>query len=96
MLSKMIAWVFLLEVTMTDLLVRDLDPSVIERLKAKAKQKGRSLQQEAKEILTQAAPMTREELEKMFEELDAMFPDGPTDFPIEDIIREEREKLGEW
>lgn len=81
---------------MTDLLVRDLDPSVIERLKAKAKQKGRSLQQEAKEILTQAAPMTREELEQMFQEIDAMFPDSPITVSIEDMIREEREKLGEW
>ena len=80
---------------MTDLLVRGLDPSVIERLKAKAKQKGRSLQQEAKEILERAAPMTHEELKKMFEEIDATFTDGPINISIEDLIREEREKLGE-
>ena len=61
---------------MTDLLVRDLDPSVIERLKAKAKQKGRSLQQEAKEILTQAAPMTREELEQRFKGASEKWPEG--------------------
>lgn len=81
---------------MTDLLVRDLDPSVIERLKAKAKQKGRSLQQEAKEILTQAAPMTREELEQRFKEIDATFLNGPITISIEDMIREEREALGKW
>jgi plasmid stability protein len=87
---------FLLEAAMTDLLVRDLDPSVIERLKAKAKQKGRSLQQEAKEILTQAAPMTREELEQRFKEIDATFTNGPITISIEDMIREEREALGKW
>lgn len=81
---------------MTDLLVRDLDPSVIERLKSKAKQKGRSLQQEAKEILTQAAPMTREELEQRFKEIDATFTNGPITISIEDMIREEREAVGKW
>ena len=80
---------------MTDLLVRGLDPSVVERLKAKAKQKGRSLQQEAKDILERAAPMTRDELKRMFQEIDATFPDGPINMSIEDMIRDEREKLGE-
>ncbi len=80
---------------MTDLLVRGLDPAVIERLKAKAKRKGHSLQQEAKEILEKASPMTPEELAKMFEELDQLFPNGPITVSIEDMIREEREKLGE-
>ena len=76
---------------MTDLLVRGLDPSVIERLKAKAKQKGRSLQQEAKDILERAAPMTPEELKARFKEIDATFTDGPVTISIEDLIREERE-----
>jgi len=76
---------------MTDLLVRGLDPAVISRLKAKAKRNGHSLQQEAKEILMQAAPMTSEELAKMFEEIDKLYPNGPINVSIEDIIREERE-----
>lgn len=76
---------------MTDLLVRGLDPSVIERLKAKAKQKGRSLQQEAKEILERAAPMTPTELKARFSEIDATFTDGPITISIEDVIREERD-----
>ncbi len=76
---------------MTDLLVRGLDPSVIERLKAKAKRKGHSLQQEAKEILVRAVPMTPEELEARFKEIDATFTDGPITISIEELIREERE-----
>lgn len=76
---------------MTDLLVRGLDPAVISRLKAKAKRKGHSLQQEAKEILMQAAPMTADELAERFKEIDATFTNGPLTISIEDLIREERE-----
>jgi plasmid stability protein len=80
-----------LEAAMTDLLVRGLDPAVIARLKAKAKRNGHSLQQEAKEILMQAAPMTSEELAARFKEIDATFTEGPITISIEDLIREERE-----
>jgi plasmid stability protein len=40
---------------MAQVLVRDLDRSVIERLKARAQQHGRSLQVELKTIIEQAA-----------------------------------------
>lgn len=40
---------------MAQVLVRDLDDKVIERLKARAQQHGRSLQVELKTILEQAA-----------------------------------------
>jgi plasmid stability protein len=40
---------------MAQVLVRDLDPAVVERLKRRARQHGRSLQREAKAILEQAA-----------------------------------------
>jgi plasmid stability protein len=39
---------------MSQLLVRDLAPETIERLKGQAKQRGRSLQAEVKHILEQA------------------------------------------
>ena len=39
--------------------------------------------------------MTREELEQRFKEIDATFSNGPITISIEDMIREEREKLGE-
>lgn len=80
---------------MTDPLLRHLDPLIIKRLKANAKRKGLSLQQDAKGMLEPAAPMTAQELEERFKAIDAMFTDGPIIVSIEDIIRDEREKLGE-
>lgn len=40
---------------MTQMLVRDLDPAVVERLKERARSNGRSLQKEVKVILEAAA-----------------------------------------
>ena len=40
---------------MPQMLVRDLDPEVVERLKARARAHGRSLQKEVKSILEEAA-----------------------------------------
>jgi antitoxin FitA len=42
-------------------LVRNLDEQVVDSLKTKASLHGRSLEQELREILTQAAEWTREE-----------------------------------
>jgi hypothetical protein len=42
-------------------LVRNLDDDVIERLKTKADLKGHSLEQELRDVLTAAAPLTPEE-----------------------------------
>ncbi len=47
---------------MAQVLVRDLDETVVERLKARARQRGRSLQKEARAILEEAASaLTMEE-----------------------------------
>jgi plasmid stability protein len=43
---------------MGQVLVRNLDDRVIETLKLKAEIKGRSLEQELRELLTAAAPLT--------------------------------------
>jgi plasmid stability protein len=40
---------------MASVLVRDLDPAVVDRLKARAEENGRSLQKELKAILETAA-----------------------------------------
>ena len=42
---------------MAEILVRDLDPDVVSRLKALARQHGRSLQKEIKLILEESAPV---------------------------------------
>ena len=46
---------------MGQVLVRNLDDRVIESLKTKAELKGRSLEQELRDVLTNAAPLTPEE-----------------------------------
>jgi plasmid stability protein len=48
---------------MGQILIRDLDDDVIDRLKTKAELKGHSLEQELRELLTAAAPpqLTSEE-----------------------------------
>lgn len=46
---------------MADLLIRNLDPEVLERLKRRAKASGRSLQSETRGILEQAAGRTLDE-----------------------------------
>lgn len=52
---------------MGQVLIRNLDDEVIESLRAKAKVKGRPLEQELREILTNAAPFTAGERVKVAE-----------------------------
>jgi len=52
---------------MPHILVRDLDPNTIGRLKSSAKRHGRSLQGEVKAILEEAAPMTMSEFRAVSE-----------------------------
>lgn len=42
-------------------LIRDIDPAVLERLKERAKNRGRSLQSELKEIIERAAELDLED-----------------------------------
>ena len=57
---------------MGQVLVRNLDDRVIESLKTKAELKGRSLEQELREVLTNAAPLTSGEKIALFQKLRAM------------------------
>ncbi len=47
---------------MPDFLIRNLHKATVERLRARAKRAGRSLQREAKRILEDAVAMPRDEL----------------------------------
>ena len=64
---------------MAQVLVRNLDDSVINRLKTKAELKGRSLEQELREIITAAAPLSPEEKVALSRKLRALSP------PLKDI-----------
>ena len=59
---------------MGQVLVRNLDDRVIESFKTKAELKGRSLEQELRDVLTNAAPLTPEEKTTLFSKLRAMTP----------------------
>ena len=59
---------------MGQVLVRNLDDRVIESLKTKAELKGHSLEQELREVLTKAAPLTPREKIALFQKLRATTP----------------------
>jgi plasmid stability protein len=59
---------------MGQVLIRNLDDRVIESLKAKAKLKGRSLEQELRAVLTSAAPLTPTEKVALFHKLRKTMP----------------------
>ena len=76
---------------MAQILVRDLDDETVERLKARARRQGRSLQGEAKLILTQAAGLGFREARKLarqwHEKLGGrQLPDSTT------LVREDRQR----
>ena len=76
---------------MPHILVRDLDPDTIERLKASAKQHGRSLQGEVKAILEEAMPMTMSEARAVSEKWQKYFK-GRKFSDSAKLIREDRNR----
>ena len=75
---------------MGQVLVRGLDDHVIESLKTKAALKGRSLEQELREVLTAAAPLTAEEKIALFRMIRTKFP-SLKNFAIAAAIRAGRD-----
>ena len=59
---------------MGQVLVRNLDDRVIESLRTKAELKGCSLEQELRDVLTSAAPLTSVEKIALFRKQRAMTP----------------------
>ena len=47
------------DITMTDLLIRNIDPKLKRRLEARARRSGRSLSEEAKALISQAMVATK-------------------------------------
>jgi plasmid stability protein len=71
---------------MAQVLVRNLDDRVIDRIKTKAELKGRSLEQELREIITAAAPLSPDEKVALSRKLRAMSP-PLKDFDVRAAIR---------
>ncbi len=77
---------------MPQVLVRDLDTAVVERLKQRARLHGRSLQNEAKAILEAAAIiMTMDEARQVADAWQHRLGDRQFDDSAE-LIREDRER----
>ena len=75
---------------MAQVLVRNLDDDVVERLRQRARREGRSLEQKLREVLTEAARPNREEIRADMDRIRAMTPAVPqTDSA--DLIREDRD-----
>lgn len=71
---------------MAQVLIRNLDDGVVERLKTKAELKGHSLEQELREIITAAAPLNAEEKVALSRKLRALSP-PLKDFDVRAAIR---------
>jgi plasmid stability protein len=74
---------------MGQILVRNLEDSVIERLKQRARKADKSLEQTVRDILTEAAKPSRAEL---LAEMDRIRESiGPVSLDATDLIREDRD-----
>jgi plasmid stability protein len=76
---------------MAQMLVRDIDPEVLDRLKEQARRNGRSLQGEVKAILEAAAPMTLDEARRHSDHWRRQLA-GRMTSASPDLIREDRER----
>jgi len=77
---------------MPDILVRDIDPEKLERLKARAKRNGRSLQSEAKLLLEEASTeRSMDEVLEMARKWRKQFSGRKFSSSV-DMIREDRER----
>jgi plasmid stability protein len=74
---------------MTDFLIRDIDPHVLEQLRSRAEQHGRSLQAEIKRTLKKSVRLNKEESLALLDAFRASIPPSTTDST--EIIREFRD-----
>jgi antitoxin FitA len=76
---------------MGQVLVRNLDDRVIDQLKVRAELKGHSLEQELRDIISAAAPLTREERIARLQKIRERSPPMPADFDVHAAIRAGRD-----
>jgi len=76
---------------MGQVLIRGVDDVVLQSLKERATEHGRSLEAELRVVLTEAARPSRAALIKELEEIRAMTPNVPGPL-AEDLVREGRDE----
>ncbi len=77
---------------MAQVIVRNLDDRVVAILKRKAELHGRSLEQELREILSAAAPLTKNERMAMAKRIRAMTPSRVAQTDSAKWIRADRDR----
>jgi plasmid stability protein len=77
---------------MAQVLVRNLDERVVAALKQKAQLHGRSLEQELRLILSDAAKFSPQERVAVADRVRAMTPASARQIDSTDIIREDRDR----
>jgi plasmid stability protein len=76
---------------MAQVLVRDVDPEVVERLKARAKSRNRSLEAEIRSILNRAAGLDRQDALDRLHAIQGDLGDRSFSDSVE-LLREDRER----
>jgi plasmid stability protein len=76
---------------MAQVIVSELTPEVVATLTRRAQSKGRSLEEELRVILTEAARSSRAEILAEMDRLQAMTPPGPP-IDVVALIREVRDE----
>jgi plasmid stability protein len=79
------------DIAMPDILIRGLSQRLVQRLKARAKRNGRSLQGEAKRLLESASGAETEETAKILERWKVRFA-GRKFSSSADMIRQDRNR----
>ena len=74
---------------MTDFLIRNIDPYVLQQLRARAEREGRSLQAEIHQTLRQSVRLSKAESLALIEDLQERLPHSPSDSTAD--IRESRD-----
>jgi plasmid stability protein len=72
-------------------LIRNLDEATVNALKARAAAHGRSLGQELRELLTEAAQPTREDVVRSAATIRGL-QSKPTSVDLEALVREDRDR----
>ena len=78
---------------MAQVIIRNIDDAVIEKLRERARAKKQSLEQTLREVLTDAARPSRAELLAEMARIRAMTPPRPKDAPtVVELIRQGRDE----
>ena len=75
---------------MATLLIRNLDDAIAERLRAQARRKGISVEEEVRRIITHSTMLTQDEVLRSVDEIRAR--SKPTAVRSADLIREDRDR----